>query len=422
MESHRIVVIIPSDPALSALVAKRIGGVARKMVFQAATSDEARVFLGRDMPALAVVEAAQAASFRTAFARLPVPILVVGEGGASFDAAGLAASIPAGLIGRSDNLFDLLAGTMIELGRQRHTRVLLESVVDAIEERIWITDAAGRIVGDNRAFREVWGKRPAELNHDTLWVDPREAGQLRLTALGSDSRDSSRETLHHDPSGGTSAVKVRCAILGEAGDAGAHAVWTARDISREKRLDAVLNRLSGLDLITGLPDERRFREALNLEWRRAMRSGQHLAVLLIDPDNFRGYNERYGRKAGDRCLTLIAGLLAGAPRRPGDLTARLGGAAIGIVLTGADTEAAVKFGARLREQVRGLGIPHTPGQAADVVTISVGAAAELAQEMDRPIDLVGRASEALLAAKSGGGDQIMFHDGSTTRPLDLPAG
>jgi PleD family two-component response regulator len=106
-------------------------------------------------------------------------------------------------------------------------------------------------------------------------------------------------------------------------------------------------------------------------------------------------------------MTLLAGLLAGAPRRPGDLTARLEGAAIGIVLTGADTGAAEKFGARLCGQVHGLGIPHADAGIDGVVTVSIGLAASTATEGGRPVELIGRASEALLAAKSGGGNRVV---------------
>jgi diguanylate cyclase (GGDEF)-like protein len=406
MESLRAVVIVPSDPTVSAMIVQRLDARPGRSIIRADSPGEARRLLGKEIPGLAVVEEGQARATREEFSGLPVPLLIVGQEGESFDADGMAASIPAGLAGREDGLFDLLVDTMIELGRQQRNRALLESVVDAVEERIWITDAAGRIVRDNRAFREVWGPRSEGVSHEVMWVDPGEAGKLRMDAIGS-GIGSSRETLHRHPSGETAPVLVRCTMLGAPGGAVGQTIWSARDIADEKRLDAVLDRLSGLDLVTGLPDERRFRETLDLEWRRAVRGGQHLAVLLVDPDNFRAYNQRYGRKSGDRCMTLLAGLLAGAPRRPGDLTARLEGAAIGIVLTGADTGAAEKFGARLCGQVHGLGIPHADAGIDGVVTVSIGLAASTATEGGRPVELIGRASEALLAAKSGGGNRVV---------------
>ena len=98
------------------------------------------------------------------------------------------------------------------------------------------------------------------------------------------------------------------------------------ELARRVKVEAELERLVATDPLTELANRRRFDEGLDVEWRRAIREGLPLAVLMIDADRFKSYNDTYGHPAGDQLIRALANCIAGSIRRPGDLAARYGGA------------------------------------------------------------------------------------------------
>src|SRR5664280_2921064 len=101
---------------------------------------------------------------------------------------------------------------------------------------------------------------------------------------------------------------------------------------RVKRMGDELRRIATTDGLTGVANRRRFDESLEREWRRARRSGDPLALLMIDIDHFKLFNDRYGHPAGDACLRSVAQALVGASLRPADLVARYGGEEFVVLL------------------------------------------------------------------------------------------
>ena len=101
-------------------------------------------------------------------------------------------------------------------------------------------------------------------------------------------------------------------------------------------------RLSQIDPLTDLANRRKFDEFLELEWRRGVRNRMPLALVLVDVDYFKLFNDTYGHGAGDDCLREIAEVIASAARRPGDLAARIGGEEFTVLLC--DTEGSVAVG------------------------------------------------------------------------------
>ena len=166
----------------------------------------------------------------------------------------------------------------------------------------------------------------------------------------------------------------------------------------------MLERLSFLDGLTGVPNRRYFDEFLAREWRRSVREGLPITLLMADIDHFKKFNDRYGHQAGDECLTRVARVLQDCLQRPGDLAARYGGEEFALVLPQTDEAGAARVARRVRREVRALGIPHqdwTPG----MVTISLGAAT-LRPGGDQGMEELVRASDqALYLAKSRGRDR-----------------
>jgi diguanylate cyclase (GGDEF)-like protein len=170
--------------------------------------------------------------------------------------------------------------------------------------------------------------------------------------------------------------------------------------------NAKLERLSFLDGLTNIPNRRRFDEYLQLEWRRALRSGESLSVILVDIDFFKNFNDTYGHEAGDDILKKVAGALAATLNRPADLAARYGGEEFVIVLPGTDTAGAAALGERLRAAVTGLGVPHARSSVAGHVTISVGVATTVPQRDVGADSVVEAADRALYRAKREGRDRV----------------
>jgi len=173
-----------------------------------------------------------------------------------------------------------------------------------------------------------------------------------------------------------------------------------------KRQRDLLMNISLSDGLTGISNRRRFDELLELEWKRAVRSGTMLSLLMIDIDCFKQYNDTYGHVSGDECLKKVAQALCQTLKRPFDLMARYGGEEFGCILPETDAAGAVHVAEVLREKVESLKIPHDCSQVAPYVTVSVGVASMVPSLSMSFITLVEEADAALYKAKAGGRNMV----------------
>jgi diguanylate cyclase (GGDEF)-like protein len=142
----------------------------------------------------------------------------------------------------------------------------------------------------------------------------------------------------------------------------------------ERNLVIELQRLSVTDPLTGIANRRAFDRALDNEWRRTLRYKTPLALLMIDVDYFKRFNDTYGHVAGDECLRRVAQVIASNARRAGDVAARYGGEEFAILLPHTETSEARRFAERVCDSVGQLGIPHAASAATNHVTVSIGVA------------------------------------------------
>ncbi|WGG53049.1 sensor domain-containing diguanylate cyclase [Rugamonas sp. DEMB1] len=171
-------------------------------------------------------------------------------------------------------------------------------------------------------------------------------------------------------------------------------------------LNRTLAALAMQDGLTGLANRRHFDAALQEEFSRAVRNASPLALIMIDVDCFKQYNDIYGHAAGDACLRAIGKAVAQGRRRPGDLTARYGGEELAVLLPGADVAGAVAVGENIRLAIELLELTHA-GCPGGRVTVSVGVEAFVPATRDRrPLDLVEAADKALYQAKAGGRNRV----------------
>ena len=176
---------------------------------------------------------------------------------------------------------------------------------------------------------------------------------------------------------------------------------------RVSQANAMLAQLASRDGLTGLANRRSFDEKLDSEWRRALRLQQPLALLMLDVDHFKLYNDSYGHLGGDDCLRRVSAAIGSHIARPGDLAARYGGEEFAVILPNTDATGASNLASRIRESVVALGLIH-PQSSLQRVTISVGVAVVVPEQGQLPAALVSLADQALYQAKSLGRDRIQL--------------
>lgn len=181
-----------------------------------------------------------------------------------------------------------------------------------------------------------------------------------------------------------------------------------------RQLDAAnkeLQRISALDGLTGIANRRYFDQALEHEWRRSLRTGKELSLILCDVDHFKSYNDSYGHVAGDQCLQQVATAMSALLGRAGDLLARYGGEEFAVLLPGADAPAAMAVALRLQDAVRQLALPHRGSACCDSVTLSMGVTSLQAAHYpgaDAAQALFQQADAALYTAKQTGRNRVVL--------------
>jgi diguanylate cyclase (GGDEF)-like protein len=187
-----------------------------------------------------------------------------------------------------------------------------------------------------------------------------------------------------------------------------HALLEQRVAERTAELkhsNEQLAALSATDGLTGVANRRRFDQALASEWSRASRSGQPLALVMLDLDWFKKYNDRYGHQAGDECLRKVAQVMAAAARREGDLVARYGGEEFALISAATNASAAVIRAQSICEALENLALPHELSRFG-VVTVSAGVASLVPGAGNSAERLVQLADQALYKAKSQGRNRV----------------
>ncbi len=180
-----------------------------------------------------------------------------------------------------------------------------------------------------------------------------------------------------------------------------------RDITEQRKLEETLRRMSTTDSLTGLANRRSFDETIELEWRRALRTGTPLALIMADIDNFKELNDTYGHLAGDECLKKIGEVLKKAARRAGNLAARYGGDEFVLLLPVTGANEAHKTAEEIRTAVEMIRIAPGGRGTAVSVTLSVGIASVVPDHGSSVEGLIATADNALYRAKQAGRNRIV---------------
>ena len=197
----------------------------------------------------------------------------------------------------------------------------------------------------------------------------------------------------------TQATRISAIVLALISFVLAVTLFLAREIGRRAQAEEKLEELATTDALTGLRNRRKFDAAIDAEWRRATRARTPLALLMIDADHFKAYNDTFGHQAGDEVLVGIAICISDSVRRAGDCAARYGGEEFAVLLPGVSAVDALKVAETIRLKVR---------QWSDGSTVSIGVASLTPAASMEWSELVKVADKALYAAKANGRNQSVL--------------
>jgi diguanylate cyclase (GGDEF)-like protein len=180
---------------------------------------------------------------------------------------------------------------------------------------------------------------------------------------------------------------------------------------RERELVASNDRLTviaSIDMLSGLANRRGFQSRLDFEWLKAQQSASEMALLMIDVDHFKLYNDTYGHPEGDVCLSRLGEALAAIADETNGFAGRYGGEEFCLLLPNFNAARAREAGEMVRVAIQDLGMPHSTS-AYQTVTVSVGVACTTASDAQAPKDLIEAADAALYAAKHRGRNAVVEH-------------
>jgi len=306
----------------------------------------------------------------------------------------------------------------------------LQDAIEALPEAFALYDADDRLVACNEPYRQIFGPEDTFICPGVTFEEVLRHGVSTCQYPQAEGRAEAwiaeRLAAHRNPQGpllqalaGNRWVRVDERRTRDGGVAGVRSDVTEL-VRREQALTALnaqldalnaqLAHLSDTDDLTGLANRRQFDRRLADECARARRHGTPIALLLLDIDHFKRFNDLHGHPAGDECLRQVAQVLRSTARRGGDLVARIGGEEFGILLPHHSAEEARAQAESCMAALAAAALPHGSSPVAATVTFSIGgvSAAQPGAGLE-PAALVQRADEALYAAKHAGRQHLVLH-------------
>jgi len=294
---------------------------------------------------------------------------------------------------------------------------MLSAALTSIRDAVYVIDSDGKIAFANEAFRELYG-------HDSLAIVGQPYSLLWRDGFAIPDGDWGGEVVQLRSDGSEVSVALTQARIKEERGGIHGVVCVARDVTERRRMEnelreanealekkrQALQELAVRDDLTGLFNRRELKRILRDELSRASRTGQPLAIALIDIDHFKLVNDRYGHPAGDSVLIALSNLLRGQLRVI-DSVARLGGEELVLVLPSTIGSGAIAVAERLRDTISRSPFAvrdNTGAEASVAITVSTGIAVASAPDLDAE-ELMRRADHALYQAKAAGRDRVVLY-------------
>jgi diguanylate cyclase (GGDEF)-like protein len=300
----------------------------------------------------------------------------------------------------------LLSAEVAERTRLQAALVRVQAAIDGASDAVVILDPEGEPLYTNAAcMSRLAGTESLSLARLREIVTPPEALDVAFPTALSGHSSTSEVSVRLLAGTEFPALLRSTGVEGQAGGIDG-VLFVITDITDRKALEEHLRRLSTEDPLTALANRRALEQALESEWRRAVRGARPLAVVMVDIDHFKAYNDFYGHVEGDVCLRAVARALRAVAKRPTDVAARYGGEEFVLLLPDTDLEGAERVATQALEAVRAERLEHAASPVARHVTISLGVRSLIPTADRAPQTLLAEADAALFDAKRGGRDRL----------------
>lgn len=299
-----------------------------------------------------------------------------------------------------------------EVERLREREQLFSSLLGSVNAALWAFDwDAQRVIYVSPAYERIFGRSAALLLADygewrnSIYPDDVEYAAESLAKVLETGAVEFREYRIIRADGQLRWLSDKCFVSPRPGSAqGKVIVGIAEDITEKKRLEGELHRLATTDVLTQSSNRRHFFECARREFEHARQYGSPLAFLLLDLDDFKKINDRYGHQLGDQVLQRLAQCGANALRR-GDLFGRIGGEEFAALFPGCEPDIALQVAERLQREVQRLNFQHDGVSFG--ITVSQGLTSLRAADANLEA-LYARADAAMYLAKRQGKNQIVL--------------
>lgn len=317
-------------------------------------------------------------------------------------------------LSEQNHLLEMNKGTIEELNRKLETKIKIKSqklkeYINVIDQYVLAsqTDQYGTITYASDAFCRISGYSKEELigqNHRIVRHPDMKAEFFEeLWQTISSGRIWRGEIKNRKADGGFYWVDTMISPdLYEGKIIGYTAV--RYDITDKK----IIEEMAITDSMTGLYNRRHYVQVMEQEINRAKRHGTTLALIMIDVDYFKHYNDTYGHQAGDEILSQVAQILKSYTSRSGDYAFRLGGEEFGVIVSNMNEDEYLNIANLICRGVEGLGLLHEKSGASAYVTVSVGVAIYQPDSGMNCEELYKNADTQLYRAKEGGRNRVVM--------------
>jgi diguanylate cyclase (GGDEF)-like protein/PAS domain S-box-containing protein len=287
---------------------------------------------------------------------------------------------------------------------------MVRELLEGAPEGLVICESRGGewpVAWANAAFERMSGYPLAELSGKdlrTLQGDDREQeGRARLRQAMAAGECGRALLRNYRKDGSQYWVELLVQPLRDGAGTISHWAGFLRDVSaRERGDDTRSMRMPSWvreDRLTGLASRQYFEELLLHDWRIAQRDHNPLTLVRFDMDALGGYNDTFGRSAGDACIKRISGVIASAFRRGSDLVARWEGGTIVVLARNTEPAIAHAYASAVIQRVYALRIRNPRARSEKLVTLSAGVAAWCPLHGQEPEVLVRATERALRRAR-----------------------
>ncbi len=313
---------------------------------------------------------------------------------------------------------------------QKKTSAFLQTITSYMGEGLYATDQHGKVTFVNPEASSLLDYTQNEVvgrdAHNLFHVDDeqhQDEGCVILNSIMNNKTYKQEQVFFRDKGQQVFPVELTCTPFNNQGEI-AGTITLFRDISgrRKRELELAttqrklteanlsLSQLASLDGLTGLSNRRTFDQMLITMWKGAYRNKSNLAILMIDIDYFKAYNDTYGHQQGDDCLRHVTKIIQESCLRPSDFTARYGGEEFVVLMPETSLYDASSVARRIVNNLRNEKIPHSGSSLGEMVTLSIGVCSQCPEDLGDEQSLITCADSHLYHAKKAGRNQVCSCD------------